>query len=219
MRVKEVYLIRHGQTDWNTLGRWQGQLDVALNDVGRRQAAALAEYSTRLPIGAIYTSDLARAYDTAQPMAAALGLEPVIDQRWRELHIGVFAGLTRPEIEARYPTEYAAFLDDDMGYAPPEGESRLAMQQRGRAAFDDMVQAAQSETVAVMTHGGTIRLLLLSLFPQQQPDLANLKVPNTSLTLLRRQTTGWSIAELIETPHLRSGEGLRPGESGEKNYF
>src|SRR5689334_1446566 len=101
MVVEKVYLIRHGETEWNLTGRWQGILDAPLSAIGHEQARKLANYLSETSIQAIYTSDLSRAVDTAQALAAVLNLVPILDKRLRELDIGIFQALTKPEILER----------------------------------------------------------------------------------------------------------------------
>src|SRR6186997_3178407 len=101
--MKRILLVRHGQTDWNAAGRWQGHEDIPLNATGLEQARALANHLRARPISAVYSSDLKRAQMTGAAIAEALGLALKTDPRWRELHLGVFQGLTTPEINAKYP--------------------------------------------------------------------------------------------------------------------
>src|SRR5262245_28159365 len=108
MTIERVLLIRHGETEWNNLGRWQGFEQTDLNEVGLLQAKTLAEYVRPHPISAIYSSDLLRALQTAAPLGEALGITPVAHADWREQNLGIFQGLTRDEIEATYPAEWAS---------------------------------------------------------------------------------------------------------------
>src|SRR5687767_10128865 len=108
--VKYVSLIRHGETEWNTTGRWQGILPVPLNDIGREQARKLAATLRQDAIQMIYTSDLSRAAETAQIIADTLGIPVSVDERLRELDIGIFQGLTVEEILQRHAREYADFM-------------------------------------------------------------------------------------------------------------
>jgi broad specificity phosphatase PhoE len=209
-------LIRHGQTDWNTNGRWQGLASIALNAAGRKEAHRLAEYLSRHPIGAVYCSDLPRAYETARILADALELTPIVDPRWRELDIGVFQGLTHAEIGAQYPAEYAAFLKDPLDYVLPEGESRRQLQARAWAAWHDAVSAASARQIAIVAHGGTLKLLLMKLFDDDAQRLSEVEFPNTSLTVVERQGGGWKITDLAITPHL---DGMEPPDSAALHYF
>ncbi|MBI3763708.1 MAG: histidine phosphatase family protein, partial [Chloroflexi bacterium] len=110
--MTRLWLIRHGETDWNVEGRWQGQTDPPLNESGRAQAEALAAQLAGIRIEAIYSSDLQRAHTTARIIARGLGLPVRLDARWREIDQGEWEGLLVTEVAARYPDELAARRSD-----------------------------------------------------------------------------------------------------------
>lgn len=199
--VEQVLLIRHGQTDWNVDGRWQGTLPVGLNDVGRAQAKALASHLSHRRISSIYASDLPRAFDTAKTIGDQFGIVPITDMRLQEFNLGVFQGLTRDEIRQRYPLEYSNFEADYWNYVISQGESRRALQNRAYAAFNDIVSKAIGPEVAIVSHGGTIRMLLLRLF-DGLPELNHFHVENTSLTIIVRIGDMWKLEALATVPHL-----------------
>src|SRR5688572_10410020 len=107
MPPTRILVARHGETDWNRLGSWQGQADPPLNDDGRRQAAALAEKLAGDRIAAVYSSDLRRASETAEALGTRLGVEVVLDRGLREIDVGSWSGLTRDEVETRFPEGFA----------------------------------------------------------------------------------------------------------------
>jgi len=197
-----VLLIRHGETAWNATGRWQGHAPVPLNEAGMAQSLALGRYLARngFRIDAIYSSDLKRAMQTAEAVAGALGLPVLTDARLREVDLGDWQGLTREEAEAWDPERYAAFRADWRNVPTPDGESRHDLQRRARAAFDDIVARHPGQTIAVISHGGTIGMLLDSLFgPVERPSLAN-----TAVTIVEQTTPGapWQLEQVGWTPHL-----------------
>jgi broad specificity phosphatase PhoE len=200
MSVSRILLVRHGQTDWNASGRWQGHEQIPLNPVGEQQAAALGSYLKTRSVGAIYTSDLVRAQRTAEIAGAYVGLTPVVDARLRELHLGVLQGLTRAEIEQRYPEELAGFARDYFGYQVTNGESRSQMQTRALAAFEAAAAHPDAEEAVLVTHGGTIKVLLLRLFPQIEA-VQTAHFNNTSITTVERNGGGWHLADIGMTPH------------------
>lgn len=202
MAVERVYLIRHGETDWNSNGRWQGLLPVDLNDTGREQARRLASVLRHDEIEAIYTSDLSRAEETARIVGNALGIVPSVDVRLRELDIGVFQGLTLDEIKQRYPEHYAAFMDEPITYVLPEGESRRLLQVRVSAAWHDFVSRSDVRRIAIVTHGGAVKMLLSDLFPTNQAGFQVMDIPNTSITVLKRDRNDWIIHDLANVMHL-----------------
>jgi probable phosphoglycerate mutase len=157
--LRHLFLARHGETDWNAAGRWQGHTDVPLNAKGRAQARALAERARREGIAAIATSDLARARTTAEIVARALGLEVgLIDPALREQRFGRFEGFTPGECELRFPEEWARYAADPP-LGPPGGETRAALLERLVPAV-----ARAAERLAppplIVTHGGALRALV-----------------------------------------------------------
>jgi broad specificity phosphatase PhoE len=154
--VTRILLARHGETDWNRLGRWQGHADPPLNDAGRKQAAALAERLAGDGIAAIYTSDLARASDTARVVGDRLGLDVVEDRGLREIDVGSWSGLTLVEVEQRFPEGYARWLGGEIGH---DGETREELTERVVGAVERIAAAHPEGTILVVTHGGAIRAL------------------------------------------------------------
>jgi broad specificity phosphatase PhoE len=139
---------RHGETDWNRDGRWQGWADPPLNDVGREQARALAEQLRATPFDAVYSSDLRRAHETAEIVGAPHGVPIRIDRDLREIDVGSWSGLTRAEIAKRFP-------DGNR----PDGETREQHAERVLAAVTRIARENEGRRVLVVTHGGTLRTL------------------------------------------------------------
>lgn len=153
-----IILIRHGETDWNLAGRWQGNTDIPLNDTGRQQARMLARRlkANRWPIDAIYSSDLLRAAETAQIAAEKLHLPVQLDAQWRERGLGILEGLTRREISEKYPYMVLprTFIE------APESESYASLKRRVVLALEEILRQHDGETVAVVSHSGTLRVLI-----------------------------------------------------------
>lgn len=156
-----LILARHGVTDWNLLGRYQGQADPPLNSAGRQQAATLAGQLAGTPLEAIYTSDLRRAYDTAQIVAARLGLPVSVDPRLREINQGAWEGLLHADVLAQYPREWAARVGDPLHSRPPGGESVTDVARRVWAAADDIARACRAGPVLIVSHGLALACLLV----------------------------------------------------------
>ncbi len=151
--MTRLLLVRHGQSEWNAVGRWQGQADPPLSALGRAQAHQAAKSISE--VDAVISSDLRRAFDTATIIAEQLGLGPVsVDGKWRERDVGQFSGLTRPEIELRWPGILAVPTPDI-----PGGESSAALLRRGLDAIVEVVQTYGDARVLVVSHGGLIRRL------------------------------------------------------------
>ena len=197
-----VLCIRHGETDWNAAGRWQGNAPVPLNEIGRAQSAALGRYlaSNGTRLAALYSSDLPRAWQTAQAIAEALRLTVQPEPRLREIDLGDWQGLTREEVLAWDADRYAAYRADWRTIPAPNGESRVALKARARAAFDDIAARHPGQTVGLVTHGGTLGMLLESLLGDfERPSLTN-----TSITIVQRALPGdgWTMVRAAWSPHL-----------------
>jgi len=204
MAVKHILIVRHGETDYNVTRRWQGWLPTHLNATGYAQAQALARYFQAHPVGAIYSSDLRRAQDTVRPIADQHSLPIHTDERLREIHVGIFQGLSHAQVIESYPTEMQRW-QADWDYAVPEGESRHQQQARAYAAFQDIVAQSTAERTLIMTHGGILRTLLLYLFPQQH-QLRDTHLPNASITTLDCSDFTPRLLELGATAHLTDNE-------------
>jgi broad specificity phosphatase PhoE len=153
-----LYLARHGETDWNVAGKWQGHTDIPLNDNGRAQARALAELLRGVTLAGVVSSDLSRARETASIVAEHLGLGlPSVDVGLRERAFGPFEGLTSEECARIYPHEWRAWRQDLV--APEGAEDRPNVALRVLAAIARIAENFASETAPalVVTHGGAMR--------------------------------------------------------------
>ena len=157
--VTRVLAIRHGETDWNRATRIQGQLDIGLNQTGRWQARRLALALADEGLAAVYSSDLARAFDTARGVAEANGVKVVADPALRERGFGSFEGSTFVEIEARWPEASARWRRRELAFAPGGGEALGDFYARCLGAASRIAAAHPGETIALVTHGGVLDCL------------------------------------------------------------
>jgi len=153
--VTTILLARHGETDWNRENRYQGHADPPLNQTGRAQAAELAAALAAEPLAAIYSSPLRRALETAEILAVPHGLEPVTVDALREVDVGSWEGLTRAEIEQRFPEQFARWLDYQAGWE--DGESYEEMGRRVIAGLLELAAAHEGERILAVSHGGPVR--------------------------------------------------------------
>jgi broad specificity phosphatase PhoE len=153
--VTELLLVRHGETDWNRERRFQGHADTPLNEKGREQAHALAAELAGEQIDAVYTSDLSRARETAEIVAARLGADVVPLRELREIDVGDWEGLTWPEIEERFPEGAEAWHVNGAGWEA--GETYEQLGERIVPALLRIAERHPSERILVVGHGGTIR--------------------------------------------------------------
>jgi len=153
--VTTILLARHGETDWNREGRFQGWADPPLNATGRAQAVDLSVQLMAEELAAVYSSPLRRAYETAEVVAASRGLEPVTVDALREVDVGSWSGLSRAEIEQRFPEQYARWLDYGQGWE--DGETYEQMVDRVVGALQELAEARNGERILAVTHGGPMR--------------------------------------------------------------
>lgn len=172
--ARTIFLARHGETEWNRVGRWQGRTDIPLSDVGRAQAQALRQRVSGRGIVRVYASDLGRARETADIVAIALGLAPVtLDARLRERGFGCFEGLTRAECEVHHPEAWARYLADRRS-TPPDAEPQGEVVARMMAALTEIAAAAPPDgAVLAVSHGGAIRSFVHAVTGAIPPPLDN----------------------------------------------
>jgi len=175
-----VYLARHGQTAYNHEGRFQGQGEVPLDDTGRAQALELAERAAGYDFRALWCSPLLRARETADAVAAKIGLEPKEDARLMETDAGDWTNLTFVEVRARTPELFDAFAAADPGFAFPGGESFAEQELRVSAALADVERGALP--ALVVCHGMVIRAAFASR--SRDGSVPFQRVPNAALVPL-----------------------------------
>jgi probable phosphoglycerate mutase len=162
-RMLELYLLRHGQTDFSREDRYSGSIDPPLTDIGRRMAEAFgAAYADR-EWTAIYLSPTVRTHATAAPLAERTGLTPREDEGLREISYGVFDGMTRDEAKARFPDEFAYYAADTAGRAPPGGETAFQVAARAALSIERIKREVPSGRVLLVSHKATIRIVVCAL--------------------------------------------------------
>jgi probable phosphoglycerate mutase len=177
--------IRHGETDWNRQQRFQGQIDVPLNDIGLAQALRLGRRLATEPAEVLVASDLARARQTAEPLATAWQQGLLLMPGFREQNFGVLEGLDVPTIKQRHPDLWADWLVHRADFALPGGESLRQFHQRVMAAVNELAERHAGRRVAVVTHGGVLDMLWRTAHGLPLSGLRECAIPNTGLNRLR----------------------------------
>jgi 2,3-bisphosphoglycerate-dependent phosphoglycerate mutase len=207
-----LLMIRHGRTSWNFDGRFQGQLDIPLDEAGQDQAAAVA---SRLAIerpAAIYSSDLSRAWQTARSIQGAIAMssqpEPapplLLEPRLRELHFGEWQGLTYAEIKSCQPAALAAWEADWLNTAPPGGETLAQLVERVQSVYQEILDSHPAETTLLVGHGGALQALLCLALGVPPERFWQFQLDNTGLTDLRIYPQGAILNLFNDTCHLES---------------
>jgi broad specificity phosphatase PhoE len=155
--VTTIYLARHAESDWNAENRFQGHADRPLTERGREQAVALADQLAGKPLDAIFSSPLRRALETAELVAARHDLPAIPVKGLREVDVGGWAGLSRSEVEARFPDAFGRWLAGGEGWE--DGETYDEMAERVLAAVREVASEHPDGTVLIVSHGGPIRAL------------------------------------------------------------
>ncbi|MEW6502694.1 MAG: histidine phosphatase family protein [Chloroflexota bacterium] len=158
MSRTELWLVRHGQTDWNVEGRYQGQADMPLNDIGIKQACDLAERLKGVHFSAIYSSDLKRAFTTAKILAGEK--EVRVDQRLREIHQGEWEGQLFSVIRQRYANFFEIRRENPLESRPPGGESLKEVSERVSSCVNEIASRHPGERVLIVSHGLAIATLV-----------------------------------------------------------
>ncbi|MGE5470362.1 MAG: histidine phosphatase family protein [Bacteroidota bacterium] len=204
-RLTRICLVRHGETEWNAERRIQGQIDIGLNEIGRRQAAAAGRWLQGAGIVAVYGSDLQRAWTTAQAIGRALGLTPRAVPEMRERRYGIFEGLTYDEAKARFPDGYAAFEGRNAAYDFENGESLRAMFERVTGKLKEIAAVHAGQNVALVLHGGVLDIINRFVRGNSLETPRDFLIPNAGINWISVLDGRWHIDSWAETAHLEPG--------------
>jgi glucosyl-3-phosphoglycerate phosphatase len=194
---RRIVLWRHGRTEWNATGRFQGQTDIDLDEIGRAQAWESARRLAALEPDLLISSDLRRTRDTMAALSEITGKPIQLDERLRETFAGEWQGLTGAEIASRYPEEYKAWRAGDPLLKVGGGETRQDVAERVAAAVRDIAARLADDGLAVLTsHGGAARLGIAALIGMPLERFTNIGgLSNGSWSMLRDTDQGWVLVE------------------------
>lgn len=176
----KLHIIRHGETVWHAENKYAGDTDIQLTNLGHTQAKTLATWAIEINPDAIYSSDLTRAIDTAKPSALALGLEIIVDSRFREMNFGKIEGLTPTEMELQFQELRQEFLVRPADTLMPEGESGRSALRRALPAIEEILSGTNNN-VMLFSHGTLMRLIVCQLLGIEINEYRRIfpNVPNT----------------------------------------
>lgn len=200
----KLYLIRHGQTDWNVAGKIQGSTDIPLNETGKRQAACLAKGMEKRPVSRVFTSTLSRAYETARAIGDSQNVPVYGLFELQEVNYGYWEGLTMEEIEQRYPKELQQWYLSPVEVASPGGETQTQVYERCKAAINRILEQGDGD-VAVVSHGATVVFLLEYMLDGTGRDEEDdIIVGNASISTVEydRDLKRFILTELNDQEHL-----------------
>jgi 2,3-bisphosphoglycerate-dependent phosphoglycerate mutase len=202
MMVTRICIVRHGETDWNVEKRIQGHIDISLNAAGLVQAEATAAGLTGHVFDAAYSSDLDRAWQTAQAVGRRQQLEVRRAPGLRERHYGVLQGLTTAEIAVRYPKAYAHYLARTPDHDFKTGESLVDFAARIVAAIEALAANHPGETLLLVSHGGVLDICYRKATGRDLAAVRDFSIPNAALNWFEIGSTGWRVLAWADRAHL-----------------
>lgn len=197
-----ICIIRHGETAWNMEKRIQGHTDIPLNATGRAQALAMAFNAAHHRFDAIYTSDLARALETAQVLAQREDLEVKCLSQLRERHFGLFQGLTAAQGAERHPEAYTHYQTRDLDYDFETGESLRRFSERVSEAIAWLVRHHGGQTIAAVSHSGVLDVIYRRATGRPLHTPRDFAIPNCALNWFRFDSQGWHLEAWADRHHL-----------------
>jgi broad specificity phosphatase PhoE len=199
-----LYVVRHGATDWNQSGRIQGHTDIPLNETGRAQARLASIRLAGVYATALYSSDLLRAYETAQIIGQATGLGVVQTPGLREINFGVWQGLSSLQIRERDPDVYAARRANPYDVAPAGAETWRRFYDRALQAVRDILMATTAQRVIVVTHSGVCTVIGLHALGFDCTGKRTFDSHNCGIHTIAVQGDSWRAVTFNDITHLTS---------------
>ncbi|MHB8171001.1 MAG: alpha-ribazole phosphatase [Thermincolia bacterium] len=200
--MTKIFLVRHGETDWNNQMRYQGHSDIPLSEKGLAQARALSTKLAGEEIHAFYASDLSRARETAEIVARPHGKTVITKPALRETKFGAWEGLKYTEIKEKFPEVVEKWAMDPVATRIPDGESLQDVADRVMAGLEEILKNHPDERVVVAAHGGTIRVILASLLGMDLKQYWRLRQDNTALNIVDFYEEKAIISLVNDTSHL-----------------
>ena len=197
-------LIRHGQSTWNREHRIQGQLDPPLSNEGRRQAELVGRRLSGRSFAGFYSSDLKRAFETAELIGTAIGARPQSETSLREIFLGDWEGLRTEEIAERFPEAWARWVEEPDWDVVPGGEGAALFDARVAGALDDIFRRHAHGDVLVVTHGGVIQVALHRIVGRPPQGLFPFKIQNASISLIEKRERRMVIGGVNDIGHLET---------------
>lgn len=204
MALTRIYLIRHGETTWNSERRYQGTLNSPLSEAGWDQSYRTRDVLRDASLQAIYSSPLPRAQDTAKVIAEPHGLPVMTANGLSEIQVGEWEGLTVSEIEARYAEAVQQWYKEPHFARIPGGETIQEMRTRAVAAFDEIRSRHEGQTVAVIAHGGVNKSIILTALGAPLASYWRIRQHNACINVLDSEGPRARVLLINETIHLGS---------------
>lgn len=211
--MNTYYLVRHGQTEWNTQGRTQGHGNSPLTELGVKQAENLAKAIKKYPIDLIYCSDLGRAVQTAQIVGKELGIDVEPTDKLREMGFGIWEGMKLTDIETDYKDMFTMWRNQPDQLKVPGGEMLKDIKNRQDELLDELNSMYQNKHILLVSHSVTVRVMLLSMLGSDIANIYRIKQDNTAINIVEYKDYGPVIKKINDTSHLLLGDGVNEAKS------
>jgi len=202
----KIYMVRHGETQWNTEGRIQGQTNIPLSEVGKHQASLAADQLSTVKFDAVYSSDLDRTLETAKIIVASSNLKIVTNPNLRERFFGIFEGLTIQEREDTYPELFAQSTKNDVDFTPPEGESIKDTYTRISTPVQTYKDKHMNDNILIVGHGGSLRCAISSLLDLPLESSFKFVLSNCGITIFETYENNTVLLSYNDTHHIHGIE-------------
>lgn len=201
--MTKLFLIRHGQSEWNKLNMIQGQKNTLLTDLGMKQAQCLGNRLINEDIDIIYTSDLSRAYNTAKIISDIVHKPLIASEFLREINFGSWQGLSIYEIQNKYKNEYIMWLKEPHKMSLEGAETLQILQDRVMEYVNIILDENKGKNIAIVSHGATLKTLILGLLDIELSHYKNLALKNVSLSIVEFKEYNRVLTSLNDISHLK----------------
>ncbi len=201
--MKKIFLIRHGQSEWNKLYKIQGQQDTMLTDLGRKQAVRIGSRLINENVDIIFTSDLARAFDTANIISGIINKPLVVSQDIREINFGKWEGLTLQNIKEMYRDEYSLWLKEPDRLEIEGAETLKKLEARIMNWINNIIMESRENNIAIVSHSATLKTIILGLLGIDISHYKNITLHNVSLSIVECREYNNVLTMLNDTSHLK----------------
>ena len=202
------YIVRHGQTNWNILGKTQGHGNSDLTQSGEAQAIELAEAMVNYPIDYIYSSDLGRSVQTAQIVGEKIGVEVQKTISLREMGFGVWEGLLIEEIKKEHANTYNTWRNEPHLVDIPNGETLHIIKERVDSFIKEINEKYDNKHIVLVSHSVTVRVMLLSFLNSGMENIYRIKQDNTALNIIEYRDYGPVVIKMNDTSHIKNNEKI-----------
>jgi len=201
--MKKIFLVRHGESEWNKLKKVQGQKDIPLTEKGIEQAKLIGKRLINEGIEKIYTSDLKRAYDTASIIGKMLNIEVIPSKELREINFGIWEGLTSDIIKSKFSKEHELWLKNPEMLKVEGAESILDLQLRAMNEINKIISDENIDNVLIVSHSATLKTIILGLLNMDIGYFKNITLNNVSLSIIEFRQYNRVLTLLNDTNHLK----------------